>query len=119
MLWYTTLVTLTGLILLWQLLHRWLLLSRRKIMVEHAKLRLQEAQQRDLNTVAGTGPGIIAGIPITSHETRLVDNRPSAKQIDLAEINAQTMRLVSSILVVTALPRSVISGRGFSPRLVF
>ncbi len=82
MLFHTTAVTLVCLILSHSLLRRWFLLSRKKIVIAQARQRLEEAQRREPGAVAST----IA----------------SQSQIDLAEINAQTMRLVSSVIVLSA-----------------
>lgn len=99
MLWHTTLVTLVGLFLLYQIMRRWLLLSRRKIMTDQARQRLEEVQNREfLNTAGNPASNLMLGSE--SGEQERVRN---AKQLDLAEINAQTLRLSVSVLVVVAI----------------
>ena len=82
MLLHTSAITLVCLLLLHSLLRRWFLLSRKKIVISQARQRLEDAQKRE----PGSSPA--------SHAT--------PGQIDLAEINAQTMRLVSSMIVLSA-----------------
>jgi potassium efflux system protein len=81
---HTTFVSLIGLLLLASLIQRWLLLRRRQILVAQAKQRLEEARRRDPNAPSSLLP--------------TVDS-----QLDLATINAQTMRLVRSSLLFAAI----------------
>jgi potassium-dependent mechanosensitive channel len=80
---HTTMWTLVGLIVLHGLLMRWLLLSRRKLTLQQAKLRLEEAAKKD--------PQAIASSPVEE------------QVVDIAAINDQTRRLVTSSLFVIAL----------------
>ena len=71
------------LLLLYSLLRRWLLLSRRKIMVVQAKQRLAEAAKRD--------------------PSQTVSSPPEEPEFNLTVINEQTMRLVTSFIIVSGL----------------
>ena len=99
MLWHTTIVTLIGLFLLYQIMRRWLLLSRRKIMTDQARQRLEQVQNRDLNSVIGN----TMVTPMIGSESGVQESVRGSKQLDLAEINAQTLRLSVSVLVVVAI----------------
>lgn len=86
---HTTFITLIGLLLLASFIRRWLLLRRRQIVVSQARQRLEEARRRD--------PGAaLSHAPNTS--VSAVDSAA-----DLAQINAQTIRLVRSTLVFAAI----------------
>ncbi len=74
--------SLVVLAIVFSLLRRWLLLSRRKIMVVQAKQRLEEAARRN--------PGQTAAVP-------------EEPELNLSAINEQTMRLVSSVMIVGGL----------------
>lgn len=89
MLLHTTFITLVGLLLLSSLIRRWLLLRRREIVVSQARLRLEEARRRD--------PGAATSNSLNSTSSA-IDSRS-----DLAQINAQTIRLVRSTLVFAAI----------------
>jgi len=97
MLWHTTLVTLVGLFLLYQIMRRWLLLSRRKIMTDQARQRLEIVQNREFSSAIGSSPSMLGS------ESGDQERARSDKQLDLAEINAQTLRLSVSVLVVVAI----------------
>ncbi len=84
MLLYTTFITMVGILLLSSLIHRWLLLRRREILVSQARQRLEEARRRDPGTTHSNTPNSLA----------TADSRS-----ELAEINAQTIRLIRSTLV--------------------
>lgn len=74
------------LLTMFSLLRRWLLLSRRKIMVEQAKQRLAEAARRDpAQAVAPSSPSA------------------DESELNLSTINEQTMRLVTSFMIVIGL----------------
>lgn len=75
--------SLIGLVLIYNLLRRWLLLSRRKIMVVQAKQRLEDAAKRD-----------------PAHS---VSMQPDEPEFNLTVINEQTMRLVTSFMIVSGL----------------
>lgn len=75
--------TLVALVLLFSLLRRWLLLSRRKIMIVQAKQRLAEAAKRD--------------------PSQTVTSPPEEPEFNLTVINEQTMRLVNSFIIVSGL----------------
>jgi potassium efflux system protein len=81
---HTTFVALIGILLLSNIIHRWLLLRRRQILVSQAKQRMEDARKR--------APDIV---PMN---ILVLDN-----QTDLSEINAQTMRLVSSTLIFASI----------------
>lgn len=80
---HTTMWTLVGLIVMHGLLMRWLLLSRRKLMIQQAKLRLEEAAKKD--------PQALSSISV------------EVQDVDIAAINDQTRRLVTSSLFVLGL----------------
>lgn len=75
--------SLVALMVVYGLLRRWLLLSRRKIMVVQAKQRLAEAAKRD--------------------PSQAVPSTPEEPEFNLTAINEQTMRLVTSFMIVTGL----------------
>ena len=89
MLLHTTFITLVGILLVSSLIHRWLLLRRREIVVSQARQRLEEARRRDPGALSSPSPTPIANA---------VDSRS-----DLAQINAQTIRLIRSTLVFAAI----------------
>lgn len=89
MLLHTTFITLVGLLLLHSLIHRWLLLRRREIVVSQARQRLEEARRRDPGTSTSNSANTLASA---------ADSRS-----DLAQINAQTIRLIKSTLVFAAI----------------
>ena len=89
MLLHTTFITLVGLLLLSSLIRRWLLLRRREIVVSQARQRLEEARRRD--------PGAA-----TSNSLNTIASATDSRS-DLAQINAQTIRLVRSTLVFAAI----------------
>lgn len=80
---HTTMWSLVGLIVTHGLLMRWLLLSRRKLMIQQAKQRLEEAAKKD--------PQSIGSLPLEE------------QNVDIAAINDQTQRLVTSSLFVIGL----------------
>lgn len=75
--------SLVALLVVYCLLRRWLLLSRRKIMVLQAKQRLAEAAKRD--------------------PSQTVTSPPEEPEFNLTAINEQTMRLVTSFMIVSGL----------------
>lgn len=79
----TSLWTLVGLVLLYSLLRRWFLLSRRQIMIARAKQRLAEAAKRE-----------------PSQSTVI---QPEDLEVNLVDINDQTMRLLASSMIVAGL----------------
>ena len=89
MLLHTTFITLIGLLLLSSLIRRWLLLKRREIVVSQARLRLEDARRRDPGSAASNSQNSTA----SSLDT----------MSDLAEINAQTVRLIGSTLIFAAI----------------
>lgn len=89
MLMHTTFITLIGLLLLSSLIRRWLLLRRRQIVVAQARQRLEEARRRE--------PGGAVSNSLNA-AALAVDART-----DLAQINAQTIRLVGSTLIFAAI----------------
>ncbi len=97
MLCHTSLVTMLGLFLIYQIVYRWLMLSRRRIMTDQARQRLEVAQQREPEGVSQQNfvPARILG-----PESSSIDQPHGVKPIDLAEIKAQTLRLSFSVLVV-------------------
>jgi potassium efflux system protein len=102
--WYTTIITLVGLLILNQIMQRWLLLSRRKIMANQARIRLEQAQlQRDAVVSSASSNSLFTDTGSTGPETSGADWNTINNQVDLAEINAQTIRLGTSLIVVTAL----------------
>lgn len=80
----TTLWVVIGLTIIFFLLRRWLTLSRKKLMLAQAKQRLADAAKRDPNQP-------------------LVAPLNEDAEVNLVVINAQTMRLVSSLIVVSGL----------------
>jgi potassium-dependent mechanosensitive channel len=80
---HTSFWVLIAIALLYNLLRRWLLLSRRTIMIAQARQRLSEAAKRD--------PAQTTPPPAEENE------------VNLTAINEQTMRLVTSFVVVLAL----------------
>lgn len=85
---HTSFMTLIGLLLLYCIICRWLLLRKRTLIVQQARQRLEEARRRDTD----------ASIPIATATASI-----PADLTDLSQINAQTMRLVSSTLVFAAI----------------
>lgn len=80
----TSLWVVIGLTITFFLLRRWLTLSRKKLMIAQAKQRLADAAKRDPNQ------------PIV---TPIADD----SEVNLVVINEQTMRLVSSFIMVSGL----------------
>jgi len=104
--WHTTIITLVGLLVLNQIMRRWLMLSRRKIMANQARIRLELAQQQyeaSNSTTPGTTNSLFTNTGSTGPEASGPDRTTINNQVDLAEINAQTIRLVTSLIAVTAL----------------
>jgi len=102
--WHTTIITLVGLLILNQIMRRWLLLSRRRIMASQARLRLEQAQQqRESATNLPAISSLFTNTGSTGPETSRTDRSNISNQVDLAEINAQTIRLSTSLIAVTAL----------------
>jgi potassium-dependent mechanosensitive channel len=93
---HTSVMTLVGLLLLHHFLMRWFTLSRRKLIVAQAKQRLDEAQKRDPS--------------ITS--TTIFE-----PQVDLAESNAQTKRLITSAIVLIGLVGILFIWSGVMPAI--
>ena len=88
MLLHTTFITLIGLLLLSSLIRRWLLLRRREIVVSQARQRLEDARRRD---------------PGSSTSSNLSNVSTLDSMSDLAQINAQTVRLIGSTLIFAAI----------------
>jgi len=84
---HTSIMTLVGLLLLYCIICRWLLLRKRTLILQQARQRLEEARRRDSENPQ------VAQATMASVPTNLTD---------LSQINAQTMRLVSSTLVFAA-----------------
>ena len=101
MLLHTTFITLVGLLLLSSLIHRWLLLRRREIVVSQARHRLEEARRRD--------PGAS-----TSNSLNAIASAADSRS-DLAQINAQTIRLIRSTLVFAAIGAVIFIWSGVLP----
>lgn len=78
----STIVMLVTLTIAYGLLARWLLLNRRKLMLARARARLEEAARREAHLP----------VPITD-----------VPDIDMVEINEQTRRLVTSLIVATGI----------------
>jgi potassium efflux system protein len=87
---HTSIMTLLGLFLLYFTIWRWLLLQRRQIVIAQARARLEEARRRDADAATS--------IPVPSGSASVMFETGS----DLSQINAQTIRLVSSTLIVAA-----------------
>jgi len=85
---HTTFIALIGILLLSSLIRRWLLLQRRQIVVSQARQRLEEARRRDPGSTAAPSTSSLSAVDAAS---------------GLAEINAQTIRLISSTLVFAAI----------------
>lgn len=85
---HTSFMTLIGLLLLYCIICRWLLLRKRTLILQQARQRLEEARRRDTDTT-------------TSILSATAMSPPNLT--DLSQINAQTMRLVSSTLVFAAI----------------
>lgn len=77
---HTTFIALCGILLCYSVIRRWLLLRRRQILLVQARQRIEDATKK--------------GSSETGLETIAVD-----QELNLAEINAQTMRLVGSTLL--------------------
>lgn len=75
---------MVGLVVVYSLLKRWLLLNRRRIMLAQARQRLEEAAKRDPNLPA---------------PTKIIET----DEVNLVAINDQTKRLVTSAVVVAGL----------------
>ncbi len=86
---HTSIMTLLGLFLLYFTIWRWLLLQRRQLVIAQARARLEEARRRDADAASASAP---LGAATVTLETGS----------DLSQINAQTIRLVSSTLIVAA-----------------
>ena len=80
----TSIWMLAGLLLLYSLLRRWLLVNRRKIMIAQAKQRLADAAKRDQSQAATT--------------TGMDDS-----EVNVVIINEQTRRLLTSFVIVSGL----------------
>lgn len=80
----STLWMVVGLVVVYSLLKRWLLLNRRRIMLAQARQRLEEVAKRDPNLPA---------------PSKIVET----DEMNLVAINEQTKRLVSSAVVVAGL----------------
>lgn len=89
---HTTFIALIGILLLSSLIRRWLLLQRRQIVVAQARQRLEEARRRDPGSTSSS---------TTSSPASTLSAMDAAS--GLAQINAQTIRLVSSTLVFAAI----------------
>jgi potassium-dependent mechanosensitive channel len=111
MLWHTSVATIVGLFLLYQIVRRWLLLSRRKIMTDQARQRLEEVQFRETTGATISSPNVIN----SGSESRALDFSIGSEQVDLAAINAQTLRLSISVLVVAAIIAMVYIWSGVLP----
>ncbi|MFM8573185.1 MAG: mechanosensitive ion channel domain-containing protein, partial [Pirellula sp.] len=85
---HTSFMTLIGLLLLYCIICRWLLLRKRTLIVQQARQRLEEARRRDSDA---------SSVVLSANAT------VPAELTDLSQINAQTMRLVSSTLVFAAI----------------
>ena len=85
---HTSFMTLVGILLLYCIICRWLLLRKRTLIVQQARQRLEEARRRDTDS---TAPVLAA------------TSSPQTDPTDLSQINAQTMRLVSSTLFFAAI----------------
>ncbi len=77
----TTLWATVGLIIVYTMLMRWLVLNRRRLMLSQARQRLEDASRRD--------PQGESSVPIDE------------ARVDLVAINEQTKRLVTSIVVAS------------------
>ncbi|MFN7734324.1 MAG: mechanosensitive ion channel domain-containing protein [Pirellula sp.] len=84
---HTSCMTLIGILLVYCLICRWLLLRRRQLIVSQARQRLEEARRRDSDA-----PAIASAVAPVPLET----------EADLSSINTQTIRLVSSTLIFAA-----------------
>jgi potassium-dependent mechanosensitive channel len=89
---HTTFITLIGLLMLSNMIRRWLLLRRRLIVVSQARQRLEDARKRDPSSSSS---------PSTSSSVSAAYTTDAAS--DLAQINAQTIRLIRSVLVFAAI----------------
>ncbi len=81
---HTTFLALVGILILSCFIYRWLLLRRRELLVAQAKQRLEEARRRDPNSTA---------LPASQLDT----------QADVASINKQTVRLISSAMLFASI----------------
>jgi potassium efflux system protein len=95
---FRTTITLLGILILYGLATRWLLLSRRQLAIAQARQRLEEAQRE--STIAASGNAVIHDVRSTEFRNEI---RNEQKAIDLATINAQTRSLVSACAVVASL----------------
>ncbi|WP_164100518.1 mechanosensitive ion channel domain-containing protein [Candidatus Laterigemmans baculatus] len=76
---YWTLWLVLGLVVIGGLMRRWVTISRRRLILAQARQRASEAERRD-------------GAPI--------EVAPENTQLDITEINAQTLRLIHAVLTV-------------------
>jgi potassium efflux system protein len=93
---HTSVIAMVGMLLLHAMLRRWLWLSRRKILLSQARSRLEVAQKRDPHAP-------FSGL---SH---------NKEDFDLQEINAQTMRLITSGMVVSVFAALLFIWSGVMP----
>ncbi|XZE19633.1 mechanosensitive ion channel domain-containing protein [Pirellulaceae bacterium SH449] len=80
---HTTFTALIGILLAYSIIRRWLLLRRRQILLVQARQRIEDATRKETSD--------------SGDEAITID-----QELNLAEINAQTMRLVGSTLVFAA-----------------
>ncbi len=80
----STMWMVVGLLIVYCLLNRWLLLGRRRLMIAQAKARLKEAAER----------GSSEGLPVKPSET---------EEVNLVQVNEQTRRLVFSFALTAGL----------------
>jgi potassium efflux system protein len=99
MLCHTSLITMLGLFLIHELVSRWLMLSRRRIMTDQARQRLEEARQRELDATSHVLPPLRPA----ALESSSSEHPHAVKPVDLAELNAQTQSLSFSLLFVICL----------------
>ncbi|RMF39476.1 MAG: hypothetical protein D6753_13715 [Planctomycetota bacterium] len=79
-----TMWMVVGLLVVYHLLNRWLLLGRRRLMIAQAKARLKEAAERESSE----------GLPVKPVE---------ADEVNLIQVNEQTRRLVFSFSITIGL----------------
>lgn len=77
---HTTFVALVGILIAYNIIRRWLLLRRRQILLVQARQRIEDATRKEVSDAGA--------------ESISID-----QELNLAEINAQTMRLVGSTLL--------------------
>ncbi len=90
---------MVGLVVVHQLVGRWLMLSRRRIMTDQARQRLEDARHRELDTATSSTSSLRMPAPESSSS----DSPHGLKPLDLAELNAQTQSLSFSLLFVIGL----------------